>query len=65
MAAKRRKGGPPTYTEATAAKRKAGDIRLRLTPEQADKLRTLATGHPGGMSGLVARWIETARQTSP
>jgi hypothetical protein len=51
MAAKRR-GGPPVYTPATAAARSAGDLRLRLAPQEAAAWREWAEEH-GGLVALA------------
>lgn len=55
---KPRKGGPPTYTPETAQRRAQGEIKLRLAPEVAARLRELGAAHPGGVSGLVTEWVE-------
>lgn len=61
MAAKKkpaaRRGGPPTYTPETAERRASGEVKLRLSPEMAARLRQLGAQHPGGVSGLVASWV--------
>ena len=36
-------------------------VSLRLTPEAREKLKKLAKGRPGGMSGVVNRLIAAAR----
>lgn len=62
---RRRKGGKPTYTPETAARRAAGRVQLGLTPERAAILRTLGQDHPGGVSGLVSDWIDAQKQKAP
>lgn len=55
-----RKGGKPVYTPETAEARRAGDIRLRLTPERAAALRALAKARGVSMVALVSEWIDGA-----
>lgn len=56
----RRSGGPPVYTPETAEARRAGDIRLRLTPERAAALRALAKARGVSLVALVSEWIDAA-----
>lgn len=57
---KSRSGGPPIYTPETAGARRAGDIRLRLTPERAAALRALARARGLTLVALVSEWIDGA-----
>lgn len=57
---KSRSGGPPIYTPETADARRAGDIRLRLTPERAAALRALAKARNVSLVALVSEWIDAA-----
>ena len=57
---KSRSGGPPIYTPETADARRAGDIRLRLTPERAAALRALAKARGVSLVALVSEWIDGA-----
>ncbi len=51
----RRKGGPPTYTPDTRARRQRGQISVRLDPELADQIRAAAASHAGGLAGWIAQ----------
>lgn len=59
---KPRKGGKPTYSPETAARRRAGQITLGLSPERASALRSLGEHHAGGMTGVVSDWIDAQAQ---
>lgn len=54
MAAKRR-GGPPTYTPTAQSARTAGQLVLRLAPQEAAAWREWAEKH-GGLVAL-ARYL--------
>lgn len=49
---RKRRGGPPRYTEATAQARREGDLRIRLLPEEAQAFRAWAE-ECGGLAALV------------
>lgn len=59
MAEKRKRGGPPVYTPATAAARNAGNILLALAPQEAAAWREWAKEH-GGLVAL-ARYLLALR----
>jgi alkanesulfonate monooxygenase SsuD/methylene tetrahydromethanopterin reductase-like flavin-dependent oxidoreductase (luciferase family) len=59
-ATKKRRGGKPTYTPETAARRADGRVTLGLSPEDAAALRRRGAEHPGGMAGVVAEWLRRA-----
>lgn len=57
MTAKRRRGGPPVYTAETAARRAAGKVTLRLSPEAhallLDLCRRWDCGKTEAVTGLL------------
>ena len=49
-----RPGGTPTYGPETAARRRLGQLAIRIDPELAERIRAAARAHPAGVSGWLA-----------
>ena len=60
MTTRKPSGGPPRYTPETAAARRLGDLRIRLTPEEAAAFRAWAERH-GGLAALVRHLLREHR----
>lgn len=64
-ATRKRRGGPPRYTEATAQARREGDLRIRLLPEEAQAFRAWSE-ECGGLAALARHLLrERADRPAP